>query len=216
MMPTIFKPCQSLPQEGGSSSSSGSEKFLAAVTPPAPMTPSLASRLVSLPGSHMQARLWQTSFSDQAARPPHLKHLAPLTVHLMPSRPGAGTSAAEGPQGGCSSSWAASWVSMWLKPAAASCWSKDREALASCEATHASRERSSCARVQDRAPLSPSAHSAIIWARTSSPACTGSCPNPCCISAKDTTPSPSASTSEKRRRIFSPYARMSDRIELEL
>mmetsp|Transcript_20413 Transcript_20413/g.57442 ORF Transcript_20413/g.57442 Transcript_20413/m.57442 type:complete len:218 (+) Transcript_20413:99-752(+) len=196
--PTTLNPFQWSPQLGIISSSPGSEKFIALVTPAAPISPSLASLLVSAVASQTQVRPRHTSCSDQAWRPPCLKHLAPTTVHFTPSRPSSGVPA-EGPQGSSSSSMS----STCRKPSRASVMSKARELLAECKSAHSSSALSICARVQAAAALSPPAQSTSISLRMSSPTATGSWPKPRFISSKDTVPSPSASTCAKRNRIFS-------------
>mmetsp|Transcript_20414 Transcript_20414/g.57444 ORF Transcript_20414/g.57444 Transcript_20414/m.57444 type:complete len:218 (+) Transcript_20414:99-752(+) len=196
--PTTLNPFQWSPQLGDISSSPGSEKLCAVVTPAAPISPSLASLLVSAVASQAQLRSRHTSCNDQARRPPFLTHLAPRTVHFTSSRPSSGVPA-EGPQDSSSSL-------MWStcrKPSWASVWSKAREVLAECESAHFSNALSICSRVQAAAALSPPAQSTSISLRMSSPTATGSWPKPRFISSKDTVPSPSASTCAKRNRIFS-------------
>mmetsp|Transcript_163791 Transcript_163791/g.398080 ORF Transcript_163791/g.398080 Transcript_163791/m.398080 type:complete len:237 (-) Transcript_163791:128-838(-) len=203
MCPETLNTSQPSPQLGVMSSSPGSEKFTAVTVLAAPMSPSLASLLVSAVASQAQLRSRHTSCNDQARRPPFLTHLAPRTVHFTSSRPSSGVPA-EGPQDSSSSL-------MWStcrKPSWASVWSKAREVLAECESAHFSNALSICSRVQAAAALSPPAQSTSISLRMSSPTATGSWPKPRFISSKDTVPSPSASTCAKRNRIFARSSRM--------
>mmetsp|Transcript_163790 Transcript_163790/g.398077 ORF Transcript_163790/g.398077 Transcript_163790/m.398077 type:complete len:239 (-) Transcript_163790:128-844(-) len=205
MCPETLNTSQPSPQLGVMSSSPGSEKFTAVTVLAAPMSPSLASLLVSEVASQTHVRPSQMSCRDQARRPPLWKHLAPTTVHFTPSRPSSGV-AAEGPQGSSSSSSGS--PSTDRKPRWSSVWRRARELLAECESPHSSSLLSICSRVQEVAALSPPVQSTSISLRMSSPTATGSWPKPRFISSKDTSPSPSSSTCAKRNRIFARSSRM--------
>mmetsp|Transcript_20418 Transcript_20418/g.57454 ORF Transcript_20418/g.57454 Transcript_20418/m.57454 type:complete len:214 (-) Transcript_20418:190-831(-) len=199
IFPTTLKALQLLPQLGIITSSPGSEKFFALLTPAAPIRPSLASLFVSGVASQMHVRSWHTAFRDQATRTSLVKHMAPCIVHFTPSRPPSGVSA-EGPHGPFSS---ISCVGTVLKPCWGSARSRAREVIAYREPTHSNSVRSICSCVHEVASLSPAAHAASISLRMASPADTLSWLKPRFSSAKDTTPSPSVSTCAKRKRIFS-------------